>query len=587
MIDFLIKSTVCLSVFLVFYHLVLEREKIHHFNRFYLLISVAISFVIPFLTYEVIQIIPVQEASPLFFTDFTSNSVITVPEPVNYLPAILWGLYGIVTLFLFIRFGNNIYKILRKTRLNKSVTYKNAKLVLLKEQLLPHTFWNTIFISEDDYISRSIEVELYTHEITHVTQKHTLDVLFVETLKTIFWFNPLFYFYKRAIQLNHEFLADENVVKSYNNVPFYQNILLQKTNGFQTIYLASNLNYLVTKKRLIMMTKKTSKTIAIIKKVTIIPILITLIYFFCIEIMAQEKVTRTKETVKKDGTNEDKIRDSYYEGVWVKIFDERKNKKVNALYEDLSLEDRRKYLSYVPKAFQKISLSEKEFSDFKDSKKYAIWIDAKHVSNKELDKYDASKFVYLSGSSVLKNARSKKFPHPFQYSLYTNDYFEKNLKNSHLKFGGKTIKIGYSNYNTLITKQKLNGVKNKKKAVAVLDSKTTNGDSIRTGYIKINNQSCFYITNNKNETEYYNRWGFKINKNGEILNQKIDDEGKNKIIKGKEYTIKSQSTTDGVLIEQGYLNTKDNTKFFYIKKGDDVKYYTRWGDPCNKEGVPL
>ena len=111
---------------------------------------------------------------------------------------------------------------------------------------------------------------MYTHELVHVNQKHTIDILFIEVLKVFFWFNPLFIFYKKAIQLNHEFLADEEIVKTYNNVPFYQNLLLQKGIGTQTIYLASNLNYLVTKKRLIMMTKSTSQTIATIKKIAIL-----------------------------------------------------------------------------------------------------------------------------------------------------------------------------------------------------------------------------------------------------------------------------------------------------------------------------
>jgi len=55
------------------------------------------------------------------------------------------------------------------------------------------------------------------------------------------------YFYKKAIQLNHEFLADEEIVRTYKNIPFYQNLLLQKGSKTQTIYLASNLNYSVTK----------------------------------------------------------------------------------------------------------------------------------------------------------------------------------------------------------------------------------------------------------------------------------------------------------------------------------------------------
>ena len=152
----------------------------------------------------------------------------------------------------------NILKIISKINSNTKIDYKNAKLVLLKEKVLPHTFLNYIFINEIDYNNRKIEEELFSHELTHVTQKHTFDILFIEILKTIFWFNPIFIFYKKAIQLNHEFLADEKVVKLYNNIPFYQNLFLSKANENQPFYLASNLNYLLTKKRLIMMTKTTS-----------------------------------------------------------------------------------------------------------------------------------------------------------------------------------------------------------------------------------------------------------------------------------------------------------------------------------------
>ena len=74
MIDFLLKSTISLTVFLGFYHLVLEREKMHRFNRFYLLFTIIISFVIPFLTFEIIKIVPiVQNIEPL-------NTVITSSE---------------------------------------------------------------------------------------------------------------------------------------------------------------------------------------------------------------------------------------------------------------------------------------------------------------------------------------------------------------------------------------------------------------------------------------------------------------------------------------------------------------------------
>lgn len=447
MTDFLITSSVCLAAFLAFYHLFLEREKMHRFNRFYLLASVFISVAIPFITFEIIEIIPVR-AEQLFVPEFDFSQPVAA-ETIDYTPIILWSLYSIITVFLLIRFGKNIRKIVIKSKSEPALKYKQAQLVLLKEKVLPHTFLNTIFINEEEYHNRNIEEELYTHELTHVTQKHTLDVLLIELLKTIFWFNPLFYFYKKAIQLNHEFLADEKVVTSYNNVPFYQSLLLEKTNGFETIYLASNLNYLITKKRLIMMTKNTSKTIAAIKKVAIVPVLVGLIYFFCVEVVAQEKGMSTESTDKASytTTDKDKIRDRYYSGVWVKIHDERINKKSTTLYEKLSLEDRRKYLDYIPDMMIEKEIPAPLFENMK-TKNMAVWINGKLQNKEEIKKYKRTDFSYYTYSFVHKNARSKRFPQEYQYTLYTKDYFDENLRNSHAHFKGDTIKIGYTNYQT-------------------------------------------------------------------------------------------------------------------------------------------
>ena len=195
MINFLLESTISLVAFLAFYYLFLEREKMHQFNRFYLLFSIVISFVIPFLSFEIIEIIPVvQNIEPVKTQTFSSvikeksieESVIPLKETINYVPYILWSLYGLITIVLVARFGKNCFKLISKSKSNPIVKYKNAKLILINEKTLPHTFLNSIFVNFEDYNSRKIEDELYTHELVHVTQKHTLDILFIEFLKSIF-----------------------------------------------------------------------------------------------------------------------------------------------------------------------------------------------------------------------------------------------------------------------------------------------------------------------------------------------------------------------------------------------------------------
>ncbi|RTY99974.1 regulatory sensor-transducer, BlaR1/MecR1 family protein [Flavobacterium sp. RSP49] len=317
MSDFLIKSTITLFVLLAVYYLFLEKEKTHVFNRFYLLFSLVFSMVIPFITIEVIQEIAQPAVNPGNIQILQGTAVIL--EETNYLAIGLWSLYAVVTLVLAIRFISNIIKISSKMKSNTAIAYKNAKLVLVPEKTLPHTFLNTIFINKTEYNNREIEAELYTHELTHVTQKHTLDILFIELLKTVFWFNPIFIFYKKAIQLNHEFLADEKVVISYNNVPYYQSLLLSKANENQTFYLASNLNYLITKKRLLMMTKTTSKTEALLKKAMLIPVVTALLFLLCTKVVAQETNVKKETTPVKPGN----LFKTYYDKTTFKIKDEK------------------------------------------------------------------------------------------------------------------------------------------------------------------------------------------------------------------------------------------------------------------------
>ncbi|MEK8179357.1 energy transducer TonB [Flavobacterium buctense] len=546
MTDFLIKSTISLILFLGFYHLVLEKEKMHQFNRFYLLFSIVISLAIPFITFEIIKEIPVAAITePIYMPIPMSNETIPVIETIDYTPIIFWSLYGLTTLLLTIRFGKNIWKLMAKSSSNPTVKYKNAQLVLVDEKTLPHTFLNSIFINFDDYNQRNIEDELYTHELVHVTQKHTLDILFIEFLKTVFWFNPVFYYYKKAIQLNHEFFADEKVVQSYNDVPFYQSLLLRKGNVNATIYLASNLNYLVTKKRLIMMTKSTSKSIVFLKKIAITPILAGLIYFFCIEIVAQEKVISDRNSITENSKTN--YEEEFYKNVRIKYYESRIKTKdgykfgkliFNKKYQELTENEKKDIILYlfVPKPLEKKSPTTIELNEFKNSKKYAIWIDGKNVPNNELNKYNPKDIAHFSGSVILKNARTKKHPQPFQYWFYTHPYFEKEgMGKQKKKYTGEEIVI-WKEGNTKTNKSKvtaeiiptindtikkkplekvtINGEVYEKVGEKYFNEKgsfdVTGKNKFKEGYIKINNQTCFYVTNQKGEIKYFDPTGNSI-----------------------------------------------------------------------------
>ena len=441
MIDFLIKSTLSLGLLHAVYIVLLEREKMHQFNRFYLLFSLIFALIIPFLAFEIyVESIVVENEISIQEMPY---STLIVAEKTDYVPILLWSVYLIVTATLLIRFVFNLIKIQEKINSNSSEKFQNARLILLHEKVLPHTFLNNIFINKEEYENRKFEAELFSHELTHVRQKHTFDILLIEILKTFFWFNPIFILYKKAIQLNHEFLADENVVESYNNVPFYQNLLLEKASSNCNFYLASNLNYLITKKRLIMMTKTTSKKLALLKKVAVIPIIATLIYFFSIEIIAQERVSndsRSSQQKENNSQDKDKMRDDYYSGVRVILKDTRKNISINKMYEELTLEEKTSYLEWIPDMKVEKEIPAPLFEKMK-TKNMAVWINSKTSTKDDISRYRRSDFVYYTYSFVHENARSKRFPQEYQYSLYTKDYFDKNLKNSHLHYSNDTIKM--------------------------------------------------------------------------------------------------------------------------------------------------
>lgn len=301
MISYLIKSALCLGLLLAFYQLFLEREKMHRFNRFYLLGSVLFSFLAPlYVIYSESTPIIIDSANQ--YLDLVALREST-PEVLDEKTSIDYWLISIImyilisTLFLF-RFTNNLFHILQKARENKKVKYNNATLVLVKDKILPYTFWNYIFINKENYESKSLEKELFTHELTHVSQRHTIDILLVEILQIAFWINPLFVLLKKAIQLNHEFLADETVIYKHKNTFKYQHLLLNKATWKNEYYLASNLNYVVTKKRLKMMTTRSSQSIILFKKMAVIPLFTGFLFLFADRIEAQEKIEVKEEPIK-------------------------------------------------------------------------------------------------------------------------------------------------------------------------------------------------------------------------------------------------------------------------------------------------
>jgi bla regulator protein BlaR1 len=279
MLMYLLKSGVLLTIFYGFYKLLLENESIHAFKRYYLLVSVVLAFFIPFITFTEYIEAPSQNV-PIVFSDSPITNTFNEDQPKNFLPFILWTIYGMGVLLFSIKFFKNLSQLLYKIRNNTKVKIDPITHVLLQDLVVPHTFFNYIFLNKQKFETQQIPKEVLLHEETHAKQKHSLDVLFIELMQILFWFNPLIYFIKHSIKLNHEFLADNAVLKQGIASSTYQNTLLAFSSNAAEPKLANAINYSSIKKRFTVMKTHTSKQAFWLRNLILLPLLAILIYSF-------------------------------------------------------------------------------------------------------------------------------------------------------------------------------------------------------------------------------------------------------------------------------------------------------------------
>lgn len=240
------------------YKSVLADHKLFVFNRFFLLGTVVISLAIPF-----IQIDIVRENNPVIRTVnlYYIQEVIIgkAPQPsFNWYKIVAYG-YIVITVFFIIRFILGILQIAHRIYKNKKKTVDNIHYILLDNKQIPYCFLNYIFVPGEDFLRKNIESEILQHEQAHLFQKHTLDIMFIQLVLAFAWFNPFFWLIKQSITANHEFLADEHTLRLSKDIQHYRKLIISKTMAPYHNQFASNFNFLLTKKRFIMMTKQTSK----------------------------------------------------------------------------------------------------------------------------------------------------------------------------------------------------------------------------------------------------------------------------------------------------------------------------------------
>ncbi|MFK5890362.1 MAG: M56 family metallopeptidase [Flavobacteriaceae bacterium] len=441
MIFFLIRFTACLAVLLIFYKLYLEKESVHVLKRAYLLVALILSLVIPFITFTFYINAPFEVHQPLNYQFISDLPISELNTKKDYLPLVIWVIYAFGVFIFSIKFLFNLSKTFYKIKYNPKVKSNRFTNVLLKKLVTPHTFFNYIFFNKHQFEKDEIPKEVFLHEQCHAQQKHSLDVLFVELLKIIFWFNPLIYLAKHFVKLNHEFLADQAVLEKGISIPKYQQILLQFTSN-KTPQLANAINYSLIKKRFTIMKTQSSKKTIWLRSFLMIPLFAILIYGFSDKLILQKEKGITQQKLKFQKKNKTegvpevmmkKYKEFMHKCETTKVIDYPTYKRMVIVYNKMSKKQKESVKKYTKDPFSGSltakSPSKNEFNKWKNKKKYAIWLDDKHVNNDILNNYKASDIVFYSGSFVHINARSKRFPQIYQYWIYTKKGFEVFKKN--------------------------------------------------------------------------------------------------------------------------------------------------------------
>ena len=284
------------AIFILLYFVFLEKEKNHRFKRFYLLSSALFSVFIPLIsiTYgsiEVVESISQNNAELMILpeTKLVEPSIFTKEN-------LLWAIYILGFSILFLKFSWGIFKLIKEIKFSEKIKQDHYQFILKQNKFTPYSFWNAIFLNKSDFLEGQIDYKIILHEKAHVNQKHSIDIIFIEIMLCIFWFNPAFYFYRKAIVTNHEFLADEAVLSQNKDIISYQKLILDELIS-EKILFTHPFNLHNTKKRIVMMTNKLTK-IAKLKSYLTLPISVLLFFTFVEKVPAKIENTVNKSLQK-------------------------------------------------------------------------------------------------------------------------------------------------------------------------------------------------------------------------------------------------------------------------------------------------
>ena len=291
-----LKVAVLIAVFYFCYRLLMERETMHRLNRIVLLSSILLSMVLPLCVitlHKTVEVEPMRLADhpEMVITDLGTISAEESVAPsieVNrmdivetlFQPSVIFAVFiiGLVCRLLYI--ANSYRQLCRMIKDSEQHSLEDGvTLAVVDLPVAPFSWMHTIVLSRIDY--EECNPSILAHERGHIRLHHSWDIVFVEVLTALQWFNPVVWLLRRDLRTVHEYEADASVLSSGSDVSQYIQLLMRKATGTKACILANGINNSVLKKRVMMIIKPKSNRWQWLRTAYLLPLIAISLYASC------------------------------------------------------------------------------------------------------------------------------------------------------------------------------------------------------------------------------------------------------------------------------------------------------------------